>query len=362
MPTLTAGKFIERLTKGKPVAGVLLLGRDAYLRDLCRTRLVEACVPADARDWGVSRFSAAADSLDRILARAQTLPMLAPRQVVFVEDVEAWQGRGGKAEDGQDDSKEEGRNSTVKELAAYLDDPAPFTVLVLEAGTLDKRLRLFKALSEKALVVSAELGENSEERIGPAAALAQEMAREMGVELLGDAAEELSECSNGDLARIRTEISKLATYTAERRRITLADVEALVISAKKYSVWQLADLLATRERSRALEFLDSLLREGEQPAGLVGAMAWMYRKLLAAQELPAYLSGWEAARALSMRSDTAELALRQSRKFPREQLLDGLAALYEADSQLKSGAANPRAVMEFLVARLTGAQSVSAAG
>ncbi len=357
MPTLAVEKFIERITKGKPVPGVLLLGSDAYLRDLCRTRLVEACVPADARDWGVSRFSAASDSLDRILARAQTLPMLTPRQVVFVEDVDAWHGRGGKADQG--DSNED---STVKELAAYLDDPAPFTVLVLEAGTLDKRLRLFKTLSEKTLVVLVELGENPEERIGPAAALAQEMAREMGVELPGDAAEELSECSNGDLARIRTEISKLATYAAERRRITLADVEALVISAKKYSVWQLADLLATREGSRALEFLDSLLREGEQPAGLVGAMAWMYRKLLEAQELPPHLSGWQAARALSMRADTAELALRQSRKIPRAQLLGGLTALYEADSRLKSGAANPRAVMEFLVARLTGTQSVSAAG
>src|SRR5207245_7728057 len=94
MPTLAVEKFIERITKGKPVPGVLLLGSDAYLRDLCRTRLVEACVPADARDWGVSRFSAASDSLDRILARAQTLPMLTPRQVVFVEDVDAWQGRG----------------------------------------------------------------------------------------------------------------------------------------------------------------------------------------------------------------------------------------------------------------------------
>ncbi len=357
MPTLAVEKFIERFTKGKPVPGVLLLGSDAYLRELCRTRLVEACVPADARDWGVSRFSAASDSLDRILARAQTLPMLTPRQVVFVEDVEAWQGRGAKAD--QDDSNED---STVKELAAYLDDPAPFTVLVLEAGTLDKRLRLFKTLSEKALVVLVELGENPEERIGPAAALAQEMAREMGVKLFGDAADELSECSNGDLARIRTEIDKLATYAAERRSITLADVEALVISARKYSVWQLADLLATRERARALEFLDSLLREGEQPAGLVGALAWMYRKLLEAQDLPPHLSGWQAARALSMRADTAELALRQSRKIPRAQLLDGLAALYEADSRLKSGAANPRAVMEFLVARLTGTQAASAAG
>ncbi|HEX2713083.1 MAG TPA: hypothetical protein VHM88_12870, partial [Candidatus Acidoferrales bacterium] len=57
---------------------------------------------------------------------------------------------------------------------------------------------------------------------------------------------------------------------------------------------------------------------------------------------------------LGMRAETAELALRQARKIRRQQLLEGLVALYEADSQLKSGAPNPRAIMEFLVARLTG--------
>ena len=62
--------------------------------------------------------------------------------------------------------------------------------------------------------------------------------------------------------------------------------------------------------------------------------------------------GWQAASRLKMRPDAAELAVRQSRKFPRAQLTGGLAALYEADSRLKSGAANPQAVMEFLVTQL----------
>ncbi len=53
-----------------------------------------------------------------------------------------------------------------------------------------------------------------------------------------------------------------------------------------------------------------------------------------------------------MNPESAELALRHSRRIPQEQLLAGIAALYEADNLLKSGVANPRAVMEFLVTRL----------
>jgi hypothetical protein len=45
--------------------------------------------------------------------------------------------------------------------------------------------------------------------------------------------------------------------------------------------------------------------------------------------------------------------LRQARKIPRRQLVNGLRSLYDADSRLKSGSDNDRAVMEFLVAGLT---------
>jgi DNA polymerase-3 subunit delta len=190
------------------------------------------------------------------------------------------------------------------------------------------------------------------ERARLAAPLALEMARELGVELERDAAEELSEILNGELASIRTEIEKLAAYAGDRRKITLTDVDLLVVSARKYSVWELADMLSGREPARALEFLDSLLREGEAPPALLGALAWTFRKLLEAQELPAGTNGWQAASRLKMRQSAAELAMRQSRKFPRAQLTKGLEALYEADSRLKSGGTSQRAVMEFLVAQL----------
>ena len=131
-----------------------------------------------------------------------------------------------------------------------------------------------------------------------------------------------------------------------------SDVDLLVISSQKYEVWDLADMLAERRAAQALEFLDSLLREGEAAVALLGGLAWMYRKLLEAQELPPGTNGWQAASRLKMRADAAELAMRRARKFPKSQLTSGLASLYEADSRLKSGGHSQRAVMEFLVTQL----------
>lgn len=341
MAAASMESLLATLSKGKPVPAIFLLGSESYLREMCRKKITDAFVPEGVRDWGVTRFSAEDEDLSAILGQAQTLPMLARQQVIFVSEVEAWERLG-----------EDSRDALVKQLSEYLDNPAPFSIVVFEADALDQRMRLTKTLAEKTLTVSVELSADPVERARLAAPLALEMARELGVELERDAAEELSEILNGELASIRTEIEKLAAYAGDRRKITLADVDLLVVSARKYSVWELADMLSGREPARALEFLDSLLREGEAPPALLGALAWTFRKLLEAQELPAGTNGWQAASRLKMRQSAAELAMRQSRKFPRAQLTKGLEALYEADSRLKSGGTSQRAVMEFLVAQL----------
>lgn len=341
MASVSPQQLLTLLAKGKPVPGILLLGGESYLRELCRKRIIDTYVAEGMRDWGITRFSAEHDDISAVVGQAQTRPMLAPQQVILVSDVDAWERR-----------EEAARDAQVKELAKYLDDPAPFSVIVFETVELDQRMRLAKTFQDKTVTVSVELAKESAERAKLAAPLAFEMARELGAELDRDAGEELAEILNGELASIHTELEKLAAYVGERRKITRADVELLVVSTQKYNVWQLADMLAERKASQALEFLDALLREGEPLPQMLGALAWMYRKLLEAQELPANVNGWQAAGKLKMRASAAEQAVRQSRKFPKAQLTKGLAALYEADSRLKSGGKSQRAVMEFLVAQL----------
>jgi DNA polymerase-3 subunit delta len=341
MASVSPHELLARLGKGKPIPGILLVGADGYLRDLCRKKLVDAYVAEGTRDWGIRKFSADDDDVSAILGQAQTMPMLAPRQLIFVSEVEAWERLG-------DDS----RDSLVKQISEYLDDPAPFTILVFEAAALDQRMRLARMFAEKTVTVSVELSSDPAERARLAVPLSLEMAKELGATLGHDAAEELCDILNCELVAIRTELEKLSAYTGDRRTITRADVNFMVISARKYEVWDLADMLAARQPAQALEFLDSLLREGEAAPALLGALAWMYRKLLEAQELPAGIGGGQAAGRLKMRPNAAELAVRQSRKFPKSQLTSGLAALYEADNRLKSSGTNQRAVMEFLVSQL----------
>jgi DNA polymerase III subunit delta len=336
MPQASPEKLLEQLARGKPVAAVLLLGTDHYLREMCRSRIIDTCVPENARDWAVARLSARDAGWDEILQRAETLPMLAPRQVIVVEDVESVERLGEKS-----------REEIIAALEKYLSSPAPFTVLLLEASELDGRQKFRKLLGEKALVVELTIGGES------ATVLAAQMAKDLGAEIDRDAAALLADIVNSEPARIHGELEKLATYKLGSGRITAADVETLVVAARKNTVWQLTEMLASRRRRDALSFLDNLLREGEQPIGIVGALAWTYRKLIEARDLPAHTGGFQAARQLGMRPEAAEAAVRQAHRVSKSELLSGLVALADADSQLKSSNPDPRALMEFLIARLT---------
>jgi len=206
MARVSPEELLARLEKGKLIPAILLLGEEPYLRDACRTQLIERFVPEASRTWAVSRYSAERGETQAAFEQAQTLPMLSPQQVVFLEDVEAIEKLG-----------EKNRDEAVAQVGAYLEDPAPFTVLVVEATGLDQRMKLGKLLAEKTLVVECGLGENVGERQAAAVALARTIGKEQGAEFEKGAAEDLAEFVAADLMRLKTEIDKLATYAVEKK-------------------------------------------------------------------------------------------------------------------------------------------------
>jgi DNA polymerase-3 subunit delta len=336
MAAAGAERLLDRLAKGKAPEVVVLLGADPYWRDLCRRKLVEALVPESMRGWAVSRLSAEEADAVEVVAHAQMRPMMAPRQVLFAGDAEAW-------EKGSPDELKE----TLGTLEKYFQDPAPFTVLVLEAEKLDQRTRFARLLGEHALVVALDIAGADPVR------LAAQMAREQGIEMDGEAATALAEATAGRAARMATEIEKLACYAGPEGRISSADVRALVVAEGSAQVWELAGLLASGERGRALELVDELMRKGDTAPRLVGALAWMFRKLVTAAGLSAGANQWQAARQLGMRPDAARTAIEHAHRLSRAQLVDSLVALAEADNRLKSAVKDAHGVMEFLVARLS---------
>lgn len=328
-------KVLDQIAKGKPVPAIVLQGSDSYLLDMCRKKIVDAYIPENLRDWAVSRISVREAGWEEVVSRARMLPMLAQRQVIFVEDVSSIDRMGDKR-----------RDEVVKLFTDYFEEPAPFTVIVFEAKSLDARLKFTKLLVDKATLVELEVTTEA------AAALAEQMAADLGAKIDRLAAAHLADIVNGEPARIRMEIEKLASYAQGSPGITLKDVQTLVIAERKNAVWDLTKMLTGGQREQAFAMLENLLRESEPPPMIVGALAGTFRKLVEARELPITTNKFQAAQRLRMPADAAEIALRNAHRMPKKRLLAALSTLADADSQLKSSNPDPRALLEFLLVNI----------
>jgi len=341
---------------GKLRSGYVLAGDELFLLDRCRAAVLKAFVPADLRDFCLSEFDLASTSIFEVLDRAQTPSLMAPFQVIFVRNVRQLYTRGAK-KDG------------FAAIARYFQSPNPQALLLFVADFLripsdarrmeldDKNRyeRLTETLGEHCGMV--ELARVSEE---DAMRWAVATAQEAGNRLESDAARELADALGADMMLVSSELEKLLLYATGRGKITLGDVETMVLSAKQRTLYELTDAISARDRVRALGLLHGLLNSsdaGEDSAiGHLYMLARTFRQMLVILEKNVRDSRaiWQALwQGFRMPPFAADDLIRQARRYKsRRELTRALRLVARADLELRSSPPDKRLVLERLVYEL----------
>jgi len=326
-------RWLVQLRQGRLPAAVTLVGADAFLHQLFREHILDTLMPGDARVWGVRRLSAREVAIEEVIAVASMRPMLVPHQVVHVTDLEAWERLSAEA---------------LKVFEQYLSRPAPFTLLLLEAVGLDRRLRLARLLEQYSVVQELDATKFN------AATLASELAARQGLQMDQAAAALLAEAVGGQPARIASEIEKLATFAGPGGTIDAQTVHTLVVASRSVTVWDMIARLCQGDLSQAMRLLDDLLRAGESPVAIVGALAWNFKKVAEARELLRQHPPRDVFEQLGARRETAERLVGLARQLSDHDLVQALDALARADDGLKGsgGPQQTRLLLELLLLEL----------
>jgi DNA polymerase III subunit delta len=333
--------------------GYVLAGDEVFLMDRCRAALLKAFVPPDLRDFCLSDLDLSSSTIFEVLDRAQTPSLMAPFQVVFVRNVRLLYTRGAKKEE-------------FAALDRYFRSPNPQALLIFVADFLrissdarrmemeDKNRfeRLTETLGEHCDIV--ELARVSDDdAMRWVVATAQESETRMDP----DAARELVDALGADMMLISSELEKLLLYTSGRGRITLGDVETMVLAAKQRSLYELTDAISLRNRARALALLQGLLNSsdaGEDAAiGHLYMMARTFRQMLVILEKNVRDSRaiWQALwQGFRMPPFAADELIRQARRYKsRRELTRALRLIARADLELRSSPPDKRIVLERLI-------------
>jgi DNA polymerase-3 subunit delta len=159
----------------------------------------------------------------------------------------------------------------------------------------------------------------------------------------------------GDDPRLATqEIEKLLAYVNYQRPVEPDDVEYLVAYAGETSVFDMVDALGARDGPQAQRLLHHLL-EADEPLRLFGMVTRQFRLLLLTREL---LDGGhhesEIAAALKTPPFVVRKLIGQVRNFSLPQLEEIYHKLLDIDEAIKTGKTDGDVALDILVAALAG--------
>jgi len=359
-----AERFAAEVAAKKLRPAYVMVGDEAFFRRQCRDAILKHLVPPELRDFGVQEFDLAETELAEILDRARTPSLMSPFQVFFVRNVKVLYGRG-KNDEKYEAIEEYVKNPNPDALIIFVADhiSIPADVRRMDWQDRERFERIRDTLGDFCGII--ELGRVDE---GDAVRWVSEAAAEQDVKIESDAARELVDALGADMMMISNELEKLVLYAGERKRITLGDVETMVLAAKQRSLYELTDAISAKDRPRALATLDAILSSGDGEEAAIGhlyMLAKTFRQMLVILEKNVRDSRaiWQALwQGFRVPPFAAEDVIKQARRYKsRRELTRALRLIARADLQLRSSPPSKRLVLENLVLTLTAAEQVPVA-
>jgi DNA polymerase-3 subunit delta len=287
-------------------------------------------------DNSVEHLSATEVSPDDVVASCNALGLFGGgdhSRLVLVESVDGRRDGDGRLAGGW-------KPKELETIVAYLDEPAPATVLALVGEEIKPDSALAKACRKTGDVLVYDIGKRElpkwvvEQFRQAGGAVDFEAARRL-IELVGDSPEQLA-----------NEIDKLCTW-ADGGPVTESDIEALAIRAAEASSFELTDAWGDRDSGAALASAELLLersdrsRRDELPrlAAILGSHVARVRQCKAWEQEG--LSAKEAAAKLKRHEFYVRKLFGQAANYSRDELDEATVRLAGLDLALKGGSKLP---------------------
>jgi DNA polymerase-3 subunit delta len=328
---MDANTFLERGDKAKLQPLYVIHGDEAFLKRQVLAALRKLALGADDDGLGVCTFEGDKAEWSNVHAELTTLPFLAPRRFVVVENADPFV------------TLERAR------LEAYAGAPAATGVLVLDVKTWLKTTRLHKQLADAAVLTCTAPATQSLPQWCIAWCKAQH-----GKELPVAAARLLVDLAGADMGLLDQELLKLAIYVGDAKRIDSAAVDELVGNYRTETVWKLFDLIGNGQTAEALTYLSRLFDQGEDTMRLLGAFSSQLRKFAQVARLNAQgVSLYDAQERAGIPPFARRNTDQYLRKLGRRRLDLLFDWLVETDLGMKgSSQLPPRTLLERLVVQL----------
>lgn len=303
----------------------LLCGEEDYLRGVYKDKLVKAMtVPDDNMNFTV--FEGKNIEVGKVIDLAQTLPFLAPRRVILIENSGFFK-------------------SSQEQLAEYMKEIPEDTYFIFCEKEVDKRSKLYKAVKNEGYI--SEFGIQDEATLQKW--ILQLVAKEKK-QISRQAMELFLSKTGTDMANIQSEFEKLACYTMDKDAIMPEDVEAICTERVQNRIFDMVEAVAGRRQKQALSLYYDLIALKEPPMRILFMIARHFNLLM---QTKSYLLRRMDERMIAEKMSLAPFIVRkymnQASKFELSFLRRMVEECVDAEERVKKGKMTDIIAVEMLI-------------
>lgn len=303
----------------------LLYGEERYLVRQYRDKLKKALTsPDDTMNF--SAFEGDDVNVKEIIDLAETLPFFADRRVILIEDSKLFK-KGGD------------------ELAEYLENLPETTCFVFVEEEVDKRSRLFKAVTKQGNAVEfvTQTDETLMKWIGA------RISRE-GKNITQAAYRTFIAKTGTDMENIEKELEKLICYCMDKDVIEPEDVEAVTTEQISNKVFDMVDAIASHRQKQAMDLYYDLLALREAPMRILFLITRQFQILLTVKVMSNQGFG---NKDIASKAGCPEWTVRkyqgQAKAFSLEQIKKAIQDGVEYEEAVKTGRMNDQMAVELFI-------------
>lgn len=276
----------------------------------------------------ISKYDLNSDSLKDVIDDCETISLFDEKKIVIVENVDVFTSTGNK-------------DSDLIEKYLMNINPSTILILVVHSEKIDKRKKITTLIKTKGKVMEFNEDINPE-------TLIKKMLKEYKIEY-SDMKFLIDRVGSNPLI-IKNEINKLIIYKGDDNNITREDILNVVSKTIDADIFRLIDTIVKKNRDKAIEIYNDILKINEEPLKIVIMLANQFRIMYQSKEL--FMKGYsekDIASSLKIHPYRVKLALKNGRNYSSDTLIKYLYSLAQIDIGIKTGNLNKDLALEFFI-------------